>query len=63
MKQTENICGTCVWHRRECKDGWICGNINSDCGGAYTDYTDSCDDWKGKDDERIYNPRQARGAE
>lgn len=52
---TEEICGTCKYHRHiytmhdgRSDHGWVCVNDQSENAGCYTDYGDSCDEWEGK---------------
>lgn len=42
-------CWECYWHVPPLKtglDGWMCGNENSDCYGAVTEYNDTCEDFE-----------------
>lgn len=52
----EHICGECKWHRH-CKkvagfkyrDEWVCMNKNADAYTLPTDYTDTCEEWEGRE--------------
>lgn len=44
---TEQICGTCKWHKHEdIDDGWVCVNDRSDYCTDWTEYEDTCEDWE-----------------
>ena len=45
MKDTEEICGKCIHHRKR-NEEWICDNPESECYGCYTEYNDSCNDFE-----------------
>ena len=46
----KRICGTCRWHRHEdINDGWVCVNITSRFCSDWTGYSDTCEDWEGRD--------------
>ena len=44
------ICGTCRNHRIDpYDDGWRCVCGDSDYCTEWTEYTDTCDEWEGKE--------------
>lgn len=44
--QSGEVCGTCQYHRLNSRtDEWQCDNPESDCFTAYTDYTDTCQEY------------------
>ena len=45
--QREDVCGRCKWNRHDGR-GFYCGNMYSENSGCYTDYTNSCSEWKEK---------------
>lgn len=38
-------CGHCQHHRKDDEE-WICNNPDSECFGCYTEYKDTCEDFK-----------------
>lgn len=56
MNEKKECCGTCRFHRHHTTDDgvrvyaneWICGNEDSDYYTDFTEYSDSCDSWEGR---------------
>lgn len=47
-------CGNCGWNCCESVGGrleFYCGNEESEMAGSLTDFEDTCDEWKEKDNE------------
>lgn len=54
MKEQTKCCGTCQWHQHESIDnGWVCVNDQSCYCCDWTEYNDSCEDWKEGDEKSI----------
>lgn len=50
MRDDREVCGTCIYHKRENHtDGWVCVNSESDYFGDWTEYTDTCDEFERED--------------
>lgn len=50
----EECCGNCKYHKSEpsshgTEPVWYCDCEDSDFFGAYTDYSDGCEDYEGKE--------------
>ena len=46
----EKCCGTCKCHRHEdIGDGWVCVNDQSEYYADWTGYSDSCEEWEGRE--------------
>ena len=45
---TEQICGTCKWHKYSEGD-WICDCDRSDSWGDWTEFEDCCPEWEERD--------------
>ena len=43
-------CGNCAYHKK-CKKGYKCDNERSDSYGDYTDFTERCIDFQGREDD------------
>lgn len=43
--KAEEICGKCVYHRKEYEE-WVCNNPDSECFGCATEYNDKCSDFE-----------------
>lgn len=43
--KAEEICGKCVYHRKEYEE-WVCNNPDSECFGCATEYNDKCLDFE-----------------
>lgn len=55
----ERICGYCAYHKKDDKD-WMCVNERSDNCGDYTNFTDRCIDFEGREDDGFVT-RKDRG--
>ena len=55
----ERICGYCAHHKKDDKD-WMCVNERSDNCGDYTNFTDRCIDFEGREDDGFVT-RKDRG--
>jgi len=47
MDNIQCVCGTCRWHKCDGSD-WICLNVNGDRYAEYTNYSDECEEWEGR---------------
>lgn len=46
----EKYCGTCKYHyHKNIGDGWECVNDRSEYFADWTEYSDSCDEWEGRE--------------
>ena len=46
----DKCCGTCKYHGFEnLSDGWECVNDRSEYFADWTEYSDSCDEWEGRE--------------
>lgn len=46
----EKYCGTCKYHyHKNIGDGWKCVNDRSEYFADWTEYSDSCDEWEGRE--------------
>jgi len=45
---TEQVCGTCRWHKND-GDDWVCCNNKSDYCADWTEYGNTCEEWEGRD--------------
>ena len=53
----ERICGYCAHHKKDDKD-WMCVNERSDNYGDYTNFTDRCIDFEGREDDGFVTRRR-----
>ena len=50
MFDDREICGTCIYHQYDKQDeDWCCDNQNSDRYTDWTEYTDTCGEWDGRE--------------
>lgn len=51
MDEEEKVCGTCVYNifDHECSE-YVCDNPESEGYGCGTMYSETCDEWKEKDE-------------
>ena len=52
--EQEKICGECKYHMKQTfgphKGEWFCINGSSDYWFDWTDYSDSCEEWEGRNE-------------
>ena len=49
--EEEKVCGTCRYYKYEtASQGYVCCNCESDYLADWTDYSDFCNEWEGKDE-------------
>ena len=50
MIDEKKCCGTCKYHYHESIDGgWVCVNYESEYVADWTEYSDSCEEWEGRE--------------
>lgn len=50
IKLDEKCCGTCKYHHYEdIDDGGVCVNDQSKYCADWTEYSDSCEEWEGRE--------------
>ena len=51
-KTMERNCGHCAYHKKDKeKKAWMCVNERSDSCGDYTQFTERCPDFEGREDD------------
>lgn len=46
----DKCCGTCKYHHYDdIDDGWVCVNDRSEYFADWIGYSDSCDEWEGRE--------------
>jgi len=59
MRDSDQICGCCKWHKRTESGYWVCVNNESEYCSDWTGYDDSCIDWEAE--EESINTRTCKG--
>jgi len=54
MRDKEECCGTCRYHKPDgtFPDDWVCTNPDSDNYSEWTEYEDTCDEWESRKGKR-----------